>query len=140
MFKRRVFKHLVKICAYLLAVVMPLQSIAASNMLVCNSMMQASMQYAAATVDHSPPIQAEMLCHTHQKTVATDTSDSHTTMPLNCKIACGVLCVSLSTADLPQQKAAYIPLSRLNNLTNAVPNLYVSITLASLQRPPIHLS
>ena len=123
--------------AYLLLLVMPLQGIAAANMLVCNSLMQAS---------HELPLQASlasdtgvdrMPCHETMANIAEHQQPSSTASE---KGHCGALCSSLCTV------AALPHLFNLGLNTNpstgiiASDQTYVSITLPTFQRPPIFLS
>jgi len=122
--------------AYLLLLVMPLQSIAAANMLVCNSLMQASHELRLQTSLAADTEIDNMPCHI----AGTDTADHQQTSPKAEKGHCSTLCSSLcSAAALPQ-------LLNLGLNTNsstgaiAIDQTYVSITLPAFQRPPIFLS
>lgn len=124
-----------RVFAYALLLIMPLQGIAAANMLVCNSTMQ--MQQL-----HQAPEQADsMPCHAHMKqaTVHADAAADHG-KSTPCKTSCNTLCANLcAIAALPtSNKAAMLP--SVAALIGAVDFPYASITLPSLQRPPIFLS
>jgi hypothetical protein len=112
--------------ACLLLLSMPLQSIAAANMLICNSLMQAESQ-----------VMQNMPCH---KNINKHDSHQSGQQQSACKTVCATLCAGLNTiATLPISiSAANLQLSTpLLNLPNQV---YASITQASLQRPPIFLA
>jgi len=117
------------IFAYILLVIMPIQSMAAANMLVCNSVMQSTKTTQA------------MPCHeaTVDKNAATE--HHHSQQHQNsCKTNCGMLCASLcAMTALPHD----IHSTQVNDTSLASTffvQSYTSITLASLQRPPIFLS
>lgn len=126
MFKR--FSH---IFVYLLLALMPLQSMAAANMQICNSMMQ--------TETSKQELQT-MPCHEHMANavgVEKPAKDNHQDA---CKSSCATLCSNLcAMTTLPTDiKSALLPVSAL--LISTIHLAYVSITLPSLQRPPIFLS
>jgi hypothetical protein len=130
-------KYPIRLCIYLLLVVMPLQGIAAANLLICNSVMQASPAdlIVAKTSYNATP------CHA-QSDKATDvsTTDSrHSPIPM-CKSTCNAICASMSAFVTPQMQTAQAPHAKLQIATQLVQSFYASITLASLQRPPITLS
>jgi hypothetical protein len=118
--------------AYLLLVLMPLQAMAAANMLVCNSMMQA--QAAKMTkVTMAADDMANMPCHKHK---TNDVKHQETTKS-SCKTNCATVCANLCalTALNTQFKPCFIKAhSQVIDFNHQV---YASITQASLQRPPI---
>lgn len=117
---------------YVLLALLPLQGIAAANMLVCNSL----MQQAAA--------QAEMPCHqeagpadgaaqTHDQHVQQDTQPaSHSSCGMLCNSLCGLTALPVTTFDFFATSPAV--------MTAAPEADYHSITLPQLQRPPISLA
>jgi hypothetical protein len=122
--------------AYLLLLVMPLQSIAAANMLVCNSLMQSNynlslqVKSSADKADNMPCHEAKANVAEHQQPTSTASEKSH----------CGVLCNSLSSvAALPQLFNLGLSSSASTGVI-AIDQNYVSITLPTFQRPPIFLS
>jgi hypothetical protein len=126
MFKR--FSHYF---ACLLLVLIPLQALAAANMLVCNGMMQA---------EASKQIAAEMPCHQHVTKHAanhTKQAESHkSACKTNCATVCANLCALIAATN-------NIKLSFALNESQIVDFnqlIYVSITQTNLQRPPIFLS
>ena len=121
--------------AYLLLLLMPLHSIAAANMLVCNSMMQSSNQQALQDVQALQ----KMPCHKNM------TSEANMQVPEKqqdpsknaCKTSCATLCASLSAMTaLPSNPpaATFLVSAQTGNFPQQV---YVSITQPNLQRPPI---
>jgi hypothetical protein len=109
--------------ACVLLVLIPLQGLAAANMSICNSLMQAEAK------------QVNMPCH--EGMAKTEKSAEHQSP---CKAACATLCASLcAMTTLPSniQAASFLTSSTLVSLPN---QLYASITQANLQRPPIFLS
>jgi hypothetical protein len=112
--------------ACLLLLLMPLQSIAAASMLICNSMMQVESQ-----------AMQNMPCHQSMNKQNTNKSEQHQSP---CKTVCATLCASFSTmATLPvhMSVANFLLSTSKLNLPNQV---YASVTQASLQRPPIFLA
>lgn len=134
------FSH---IAAYLLLVLLPLQSMAAANMLVCNSMMPMTKKNAQSQV---------MPCHKHMNNMVShdinetnDTvasSDTHTNASYKntCKTNCATLCASMcAMTALPSHfKSAVLEAS--SQAFSLAYQSYASITLPNLQRPPIRLS
>ncbi|HSI38519.1 MAG TPA: hypothetical protein VK946_05560 [Methylotenera sp.] len=126
------FKHFSHIFVYLLLALMPLQSMAAANMLICNSMMQAETSKQAL---HTMP------CHEHMTSPAASidqsTEDDHpSASKTNCTALCSNLCGMVALQiDI---KSALLPVSTL--LISTTHPAYASITLPSLQRPPIFLA
>ena len=129
-------KYFSQFFACLLLVLIPLQSIAAANMLVCNSMMQAQSH------EQSNPqqVQAEP-CHMHMAGMSKSTerlSEKHQS-PC-CKTTCATLCASLNAMTaLPSsiKPATFLVSTGLISIPNQV---YASITQPNLQRPPILLA
>ena len=123
------FSHLF---AYLLLVLMPLQGFAAANMAACNSLMQA--EKIAEQVQNMP-------CHQNMKNMQVSDkavpSENHKS---GCKATCVTLCASLcAMTAIPSniKPASLLVATKLVILTNQT---YASITLPSLQRPPIFLA
>lgn len=118
------FSHLV---ACLLLVSMPLQALAAANLLVCNSLMQAS-----AIATSAQAAEAMMPCHqVSSEDPASD--DVHNQV---CKARCATLCANMhvltvnTQTDLPKN---------LSTAIDAYPVSYTSIAPQRFQRPPITL-
>jgi hypothetical protein len=122
--------------ACVLLVLIPLQGMAAANMSICNSMMQAQS---------ITPKSANMPCHKHMASMASEAKSqitSNNAMPCKtaCKTVCATLCASLGViAALPSdiKPAPFLASSALISLPNQA---YASITQPNLQRPPILLS
>ncbi len=126
-----------RLCAYVLLAVLPLQGIAAANLLVCNSVMQVTTTAAIA----STATQNVMPCHEPLSNMVNQhTSDNnHSSVPM-CKSTCNAICASMNAFASPQMQATQAPRAILQIATQFVQSFYASITLASLQRPPITLS
>lgn len=103
---------------------MPIQGIAAANMLVCNSMVQ------SAQVMHNMPCHEVADSETHH-------DDQHQN---SSKTTCGVLCANLCAITAMSDATQSISIVTLPVLLIFFAPRYTSITLASLQRPPIFLS
>jgi hypothetical protein len=124
--------------AYLLLLVMPLQSIAAANMLVCNSLMQSNHKLSIQTgLNADTEAGADsMPCHSAEADVA----DHQQSTPIAGKGHCGALCNTLCTvATLPHILNLGLIVSASNRVIT-IDQTYVSITLPAFQRPPIFLS
>ena len=128
--------------ACLLLLLVPLQSIAAVNMSICNSMMQAGTKHTntlqASTTQTSTQLQAQkMPCHDMNSNAH---SNSHSEGKSTCKTSCAALCASLcAMTALPSNMpvASFIASSSLVQMRHQT---YVSITQPNLQRPPIFFS
>lgn len=134
--------------AYVLLLLIPLQGVAAANMLVCNSVMhlQQLQHVSQAQQAHAMP------CHAHLKAVASltqakadtattnthaDHSKTHTTP---CKSTCDAVCASLCAITALPNNAKAVMVPNASALVSAMHFSYVSVTLPSLQRPPIFLA
>ena len=110
-------------------VLIPFQGVAAANMSICNIMMQAS--------EGQQP--KAMPCNIQMAGMTQMNQDccKHNTV---CKTICATLCTALSTMTaLPSDIKAATFLS--SSLLVSMPHQsYASITLPSLQRPPILLA
>ena len=125
-------KYFSQFLACLLLVLIPLQSIAAANMLVCNSIMQEQ--------NNSQQLQAEP-CHMHMAGMSKSTeSPSEKHQSPCCKTTCATLCASLNAMTaLPSSiKPATFLVS--TGLISIPYQAYASITQPNLQRPPILLA
>jgi hypothetical protein len=112
--------------AYLLLVLMPLQGFAASNMSICNSMMQVETS-SLKQMHHMP-------CHKHMANVADTQSCKHKNA---CKANCAALCASLSGPTALPNDVKPIALLVTSTALVGYTQTYVSITQPNLQRPPI---
>lgn len=133
------FKRTIRLCAYLLLAVLPLQGIAAANLLVCNSVMQVSSTTVSTA---SETTHSAMPCHETSNITQQNisTSDTHHSPAPMCKSSCNAICASMSAFAPAQTQSAQAPHTKLPTNTQFVQSFYASITLASLQRPPITLS
>lgn len=115
----------------LLLVLMPLQGFAVANMSICNSLMQAQAN-SMAQMQNMP-------CHQHMASGA-NTQDTHAhknPCKSACKTNCATLCASLSGLTALPSELKPMPLLAISNDLVTYTQLYVSITQANLQRPPI---
>ena len=124
--------------ACLLLVLMPLQAIAAANMLVCNSLMQATKSAVNSAVNSENA--KSMPCHQHKVSQLSDTKQhgaNHQDQQKSpCKTNCVSICANLCalTALSNQVKP-----SLMQDNTQAIDfnhQIYVSVTQVSPQRPP----
>jgi len=134
--------------AYVLLLLIPLKGIAAANMLVCNSVMhmQQLQQASLALQTNAMP------CHAHLKSVASETQAKANTLATNiqadhdnthtspCKSSCNAVCGSLCAISVLPTNAKVVMVPNASTLISAAYFSYVSVTLPSLQRPPIFLS
>ena len=116
--------------AYCLLVLIPLQGVAAANMSVCNSLIQSTAQQ----VTHHMP------CHDGMSNVqhSEKTSDKHNEKNAS-KARCATACASLNAMMALPSTALATPFLVTAQTVNLPQTLYVSITQASLQRPPISI-
>jgi hypothetical protein len=122
-----------KFFACLLLVLMPLQAIAATNMAVCNSMMQASK-----VIEYSS---AGMPCHQHMENVTNVVPDENKSNYKNVsKSHCAAMCASLAVATIPPNRINLIEYLVSSSSIGMPYQLYASITQPNLLRPPIFLS
>jgi hypothetical protein len=108
--------------ACLLLVLMPLQSFAASNMSICNSMMQSNTQQAMQNIP----------CH--------DNMNSKQGEKNTCKTHCAALCASLGAMTALPSKLSAAAFMISAQTVNFLPQAYTSVTQSNLQRPPIFLA
>ena len=129
------FSH---IAIYLLLVFMPLQSIAAANMLICNSLMYMDKVSEKSQI---------MPCHEHMNSTASNNinqkHDSDSTNSKKYKDACKANCAHCASmcamAALPSHLKSAVLETSAQTLGSTYQS-YTSITLPNLQRPPIRLS
>ncbi len=129
------FSH---IAIYLLLVLMPLQSIAAANMLICNSMMY---------IDKVSEKSQMMPCHEHINGMVSNSisqkkdSDASNSKKYKdvCKANCSHCASICEMAALPSHLESVV-LETSSLAFSLTYHLYASITLPNLQRPPIRLS
>ncbi len=123
--------------AYLLLLLIPLQSIAAANMLVCNSLMQANHNLPVQIGTSSSAIVDNMSCHETRADITDYQQPASTAAE---KGHCSTLCSSLcSVTALPQLFNLGLS-TNTNTIIIGIDQTYVSITLPAFQRPPIFLS
>jgi hypothetical protein len=133
-------KRLSHFFAYLLLVLMPLQALAAANMLVCNSIMQlatAKSIHAQNTVQQA----TEMACHKHVNSAQVDKKSQQKSQHKNtCKTNCVSLCASLSGMTALTQSTHTTPVLSADKILPVQAEIYASITQSNPQRPPIFLA
>lgn len=114
--------------ACFLLVLMPIQAFAAANMLVCNSMMKLNTL--------KTPINATA-CHEHVSDADDSATPSHAEdsahQKPSCASACAHLCALVAITIQTPLTFAFSPVQAFD----ANHQDYTSVTLASLQRPPI---
>lgn len=126
-------RYISKFFACLLLVLMPLQAIAASNMAVCNSMMQATK-----VIEYSS---ADMPCHQHMENTTDVASGKHKSNYKNVsKSHCAAMCASLAVATMPTDGVDPIEYFVSSSSISMPYQSYASITQPNLLRPPIFLS
>ena len=128
-------KYFSQFFACLLLVLIPLQGIAAANMLVCNSMMQAQSHE-----QNTQQVQAEP-CHMHMAGMSKSTerlSEKHQS-PC-CKTTCATLCASLNAMTALPSSIKPATFLASTGLISSPYQAYASITQPNLQRPPILLA
>ncbi len=118
------FSH---IAAYLLLVLMPLQALAAANLMLCNSLMQAGVTQPAQAAKVMP-------CHQVASQISNAGQTGDESQSQVCKARCATMCASMHAltmniqTDLPKN---------LSTAIDAYPVSYTSIAQQRLQRPPI---
>ncbi len=141
-YPNRMLKRFSYYMACLLLVLMPIQALAAANMLICNSIMQSNhadlnvsnMQQSIEQSVNQPF--AVMSCHEHMAVKNTQSSKSKSA----CKSTCASLCASLCGLTAIHAKIQSIFAVNLAQTFHFSIQTYVSITQPNLQRPPILLS
>ena len=129
--------------ACLLVLLIPLQGFAAANMSICNSLMQAEANYAKQQEVQTTP------CHEHMAGETKNSGDlgnnhlsnNHSGKHKNaCKTNCATLCSSLCAITALPSNIKPAILQDTSKAITLLSQCYASITLPSLQRPPILLS
>jgi hypothetical protein len=115
--------------ACLLLVLLPLQSLAATNISICNSMMQTKSSQQKAEMPHCNMQMADA-AKANPKQIPHDA----------CKVHCDSLCANLCGLTALPSSLNIATLPAISQKINLNTPLYASITTANLQRPPIHLS
>lgn len=130
-------KRYARLFAYLLLVMLPMQSIAAANMLVCNSLMQShtGSHVAASSVSAETQDMETMPCHKHAATSSAKDKHQH-----NCKSSCGALCSSLCAMTALPTGINLTIAPNNSTLISLAEHLYASVSLPNNQRPPIFQS
>ena len=126
-------KSISKSFTYLLLVLIPLQAIAATNMAVCNKMMQATAA--------NEYVSADMPCHKHMDNVveaaqAQEKSNSNT----ECESYCAAICASLNVISITNNMFNLSDYLVSTPIISKPDQAYTSIIQANLLRPPIFLS
>jgi hypothetical protein len=126
-------KFISQFFACLLLVLIPLQAIAATNMAVCNKMMQATAA--------NEYVSADMPCHKHMDNVVEvaqfqEKSNSNT----ECESYCAAICASLYVISITSSMVNLSDYLVSTSIISKPDQAYASITQANLLRPPIFLS
>lgn len=117
----------------LLLVLIPLQAIAATNMAVCNKIMQAN----AANENFS----SDMPCHKHMDNLK-EAAQAQEKSNLNteCESYCAAICASLNVISITNSMINLSDYLVSTPIISKPDQAYASITQANLLRPPIFLS
>jgi hypothetical protein len=122
-------KHFSQFFACLLMVLIPLHAIAASNMTMCNSMMQLNVS--------STQTNADMPCHEHMDNTPEAMQDEKSNIS---SVHCAAMCASLHVISImpgEMNPTSYLALPPVISMPDQA---YTSITQANLLRPPIFLT
>lgn len=130
------FKRFSYLFAYLLLALMPLQSVAAANMLICNSLMQSQ----SSTQQQVMPCHEDMLNDAKAGSHDADTADARDTHKTTSKSTCGALCTTFCATAALASNINHTINSNSSPLAGLAEQSYVSVTLPNSQRPPIFLS
>jgi len=123
-----VLKQFSHFFACLLLVLMPLQSVAAANMSICNSMMHTNTQQQAQTM----PCHEGMISEANKQVPEKQQG--------SCKTVCAALCASLSAMTALSSNPPATTFLVSAQTVSFPQQVYVSITQPNLQRPPILLA
>lgn len=121
-----------QLVAFILMLIISLQSIAAANMSVCNSIMQfqSSEQNATGTS-----------CHEQMTDMSKAVQNEHGCIDKSTgKKICSALCASLSAMTAIPTDIRHAVFSRVSSSSRMLHQSYTSISLPNPQRPPIPLS
>lgn len=125
-------KFFSKFIALVLLLIMPLHLLAASNIAVCNSMMQITVMTEHADV--------QMPCHEPMDSASEKMQDQHPSKSnLVCESHCAAICASLGVTGFLRSDLLAANLSAKAPVLQMTLQHYTSITLSSLLRPPIFL-
>lgn len=133
------FKLFSHITAYLLLMLIPLQSIAAADMLICNSMSMLKVKNVSVQPDNMP-------CLTHMaklvKVSIGDSNRAHTDTPheSDSKTSCATFCYGMCAMTVLPSEIKSQALLTPTQIFGLAYQAYTSVTLPNLQRPPIRLS
>jgi len=117
----------------LLLVLVPLQSIAAANIYVCNHLIEPK--------NFSEENSASMPCHKYMVTTLNNVVDSnHCKQKNTCKSDCTLLCASVAVMATLAGNMAITAFPASSSLVDMLHQSYASIIQPKLQRPPIYLS
>lgn len=129
------FKRFTHYFACLLLVLLPLQGIAAANMSICNSIMQAQNQLQRNNQQAGAQQILVKPCHLHMAGMTnTQNFCKHNTA---CKSTCATLCASISGMTAIPSDIKPVSLVALTLVISLSEKNYASITQPNLQRPPI---
>lgn len=123
-----------QVIALMLLLLMPLQVFAASNMTICNSMMQMT-----ATAEHA---NTQMPCHDLMAGVsqtAGSSMDSTSNSDVVSKSYCASMCASLNVLSILHNDLYLIDDSASSSVISIPSQSYISVVQSNLLRPPIFL-
>ena len=126
------FIRTTQLIAFILMLLISLQSVAAANVSICNSMMQAQLGEQNATA---------MSCHQHMAGMSKAIPNQHGCADKTiCKTICATLCASFSAMAAIPNDIRPVVFSAASSSMRMLHQSYTSVTLPNLQRPPIFLS
>ena len=139
------FKRFSFLATLLLLVTMPLQSLAAANMLACASMANAALKSSINNTASETKATEHSACHempsNKADTVSSNTYADHSKhQNSTCKINCALMCTNLCAINAIVSVVSFKFSSAHTNIQPFQPHHYASITLPSFQRPPIFLA
>ncbi|HEY3299143.1 MAG TPA: hypothetical protein VGJ90_00065 [Methylophilaceae bacterium] len=117
-----------QLVAFILALLISLQSVAAANMSVCNSMMQTPMNEQST---------AGMPCHQQMTGMYKAMHNKHGCID---KTTCKSICASFSAMTAIPSDIRHSTFSTVSSSIRMLHQSYTSVTLPNPQRPPIFLS
>ena len=122
--------------ASLLLVLMPLQALASANMLVCNSIMQAQATKVFTQPATAKQSAQQASCHQHINNSVEQVKHQDNHQP-SCNALCAATCASLSALSVLANNIKFNFQPENMQLFDFNNQIYASITLPNLQRPPI---
>ena len=122
--------------ASLLLVLMPLQALASANMLVCNSIMQAQATKVFTQPATAKQAAKQASCHQHINNSVEQQVKHQDNHQSSCNALCAATCASLSALSGLTNNIKFNFQPENMQLFDFNNQIYASITLPNLQRPP----